>query len=46
MDTKSVVVTFRLSPAQHSKLVKSAKKQSCTVTQVILSKIQQIVGNP
>jgi len=43
-DSKSVVVTFRVTPAQFRRLKDYARRQSATVTKVIQSCIGKITA--
>ena len=45
MNSKSVIVTFRVTPIQFRRLKQYARRQSTTVTKIIHSCLEQVVGN-
>lgn len=45
MNSKSVIVTFRVTPNQFRRLKQYARRQSATVSKIIQSCLEQVVGN-
>jgi hypothetical protein len=44
MNTKSAIITFRVTPSQFKRLKQYAKNRAETVTKIIQSRIAEIIG--
>ena len=44
MNTKSAIITFRVTPSQFKRLKQYAKDRAETVTKIIQSRIAEIIG--